>query len=448
MMVSNVRGLASCCPTCSLTRPHRRAWRVTVTPHTSMSYYFALICLLLVVGFLLRIDFVFYLAYLSLGIYALGRWYIPRALRYLHVERRFNDHAFLGEPVAVQVALTNLSRLPIPWVQLDESIPAGIATHSRLRAVITLRGGEQMVLSYQLAAQRRGYYRLGPLWLTGGDLFGFVEQTRQMPPTYLTVYPRLIALHRPGLKARLPFGIIASRQPLYDDPARLRGVRDYQSGDSLRQIHWKLSAHTPDLVVKTYQPAIALTSVVALNLNLEEYPRRTRYDLSEWAIVVAGSVAAHLVEQRQAVGLVTNGFDPLGDPQGAVFDEQSGRLLRTAGAQPPPPIPPHPGRAHLIKLLERLARIEAEATRSLTIWLPTQVAGLSWGTTVLVITPHGDETVCQMLHRLAQGGLNPVLLVIDGAGGGPLVRERARRLGFVAYTLANETDLTTIPWRS
>lgn len=415
---------------------------------TGMNYFFALIGLLLATGLLLRLDFVFYLAYLSLGIYGLGRWYVPRALRQLRVERHFNDHAFLGETVTVRLTVTNLSRLPVPWVQVDESIPPGIATRARLRAVITLRGCEKMALSYDLAAQRRGYYRLGPLWLTGGDLFGFAEQTYSWPPAYVTVYPRLIALPRPGLKARLPFGVIASRQPLYDDPARLRGVRNYRSGDSLRQIHWKLSAHTPELMVKAYQPAIDLTSMVALNLNLEEYPRRTRYDMSEWAIVVASSLAAHLIDQRQAVGLVTNGFDPLGDLQGARLDAQSGRLLCSAGAQPPPPIPPHSGRPHLMKLLERLARLEAEATRPFVSWLPGRLTGLGWGVTVVVITPRGDAAMCQMLHRLAQRGLNPVLIVVDGAGGGPGVRQRARQLGFVAHTVVNETDLMNTPWRS
>ncbi|MEW5988685.1 MAG: DUF58 domain-containing protein, partial [Chloroflexota bacterium] len=264
----------------------------------------------LLVALLLRVDFIFYVVYVCLGVYAWSRWVTPRALRGLAVERQYQDHAFLGESVPVTVCLRNQQRWSLPWLYLAESIPPELRTGERETSqVISLRRREVAAFTYHVQAGRRGYYRLGPLRMTAGDLFGFAEQHAGLSPHYLTVYPRLIPIGRLGLPSRLPFGTVASQQRLFEDPARPVGVRDYHAGDSLRQMNWKVSAHAEKLLVKTFQPAISLETAVLLNLRLDDYANR--YDGPEWAIEVAASLASHLISQRQAVGLMTNGTDPL-----------------------------------------------------------------------------------------------------------------------------------------
>ena len=65
----------------------------------------------------------------------------------------------------------------------------------------------------------------------------------------------------------MPPGAPASPQRLFEDPARLSGVRAYAPGDSQRRIHWKASAHTDELLVKKFAPAIGLNVVVVLDMN-------------------------------------------------------------------------------------------------------------------------------------------------------------------------------------
>jgi uncharacterized protein (DUF58 family) len=59
-----------------------------------------LLLLLLAVAILLRLDFVFYLVYVLVGVYSLARWWTVRSLPRLRVKRHFTDRAFLGEPCA------------------------------------------------------------------------------------------------------------------------------------------------------------------------------------------------------------------------------------------------------------------------------------------------------------------------------------------------------------
>jgi uncharacterized protein (DUF58 family) len=184
---------------------------------------------------------------------------------------------------------------------------------------------------------------------------------------------------------------------------------------------------------------------VLLNLHRDDYMRENQANRIEWAIEVAASLAAHLADRRQAVGLITNGMDPLGSGETAVFDEESGRLITqqtNPQTNPQITIPPRPGRANLMKILERLARIESAQTIPFTQWAATACVNLSWGVTILAITPRGDEATCQTLHQLVRTGFNPILITIEPDANFGLVRQRARHLGFTAFNIHQRSSLS------
>jgi uncharacterized protein (DUF58 family) len=407
-----------------------------------MNYLIVLVLVFLIAALLLQLDFIFYIVYVCLAIYGWSLWQTPRLIKKLEAKREYTPRLFLGEQTAVNIRIKNHSWLPLPWFQLTESIPPELQASGELNQAVTVGGRRQISLTYQIRSQRRGYYRLGPLLLTSGDLFGFKEYSAHLAPDYLTIYPRIFPLRKLGLPSRLPFGTVSARQPLFEDPARPQGIRDYRAGDSLRQINWKASAHSGQLAVKTFQPAISLETAILLNLNGAEYGRKERQIISEWAIEVAASLAAHLSNQRQPVGLICNGADPLGQQTGEASFDQSGRLTGQDGATAAPqPIPPRNGRAHLMKLLELLARVETAETALFASWAPTACLHLSWGVTVLAVSPTADLAVCQALHRLARAGFNPVLIAVAPQPNFAETRERARRLGFAAYLVTRREQL-------
>jgi uncharacterized protein (DUF58 family) len=288
-----------------------------------------------------------------------------------------------------------------------------------------------MHITYELDCRRRGYYPIGPLDLTGGDLFGFAEASSQKPTIdYLTVYPEIIPLTQLGLPSKSPFGTIRSQHRIFEDPARVTGVRSYRAGDSLRRIHWKASAREDGLLVKKYEPAISLHTAIFLNLNRLEYDGKQQFDAPEWAIVVAASIASHLVERRQAVGLTTNGREPA-----------AGECDGNGHGVAPLSLPPRPGRLHLMKVLELLARVEPQDAEPYCDWILQASLPLSWGDTVIALTPVGDEATCSALHQLCRRGFNVVLVVVQAQSRFGIVRERSRRLGFTAHQVARTQDL-------
>ena len=413
--------------------------------------------LLLFAG-LLRIDFVFYVAYVLAGLFLFSWWFTPRLLRGVRAKRAYAPNAFLGETVPVTVELENPSRLPIPWLHVQEMTALNLRSGTSLNDAVALGGRSSIKLVYEVRAMRRGYYRVGPLRLESADVFGMRDAKGEFSAEYLTVYPRIVPIAKLNLRSRLPFGTIASRQRLYADPARPMGVRNFRSGDSMRQINWKASARLSqsagnNLLVKTLEPAISLQTLILLDFDSESYARQTRIDTTEWAIVVAASIAAYLVNQRQPVGIVTNGHDPLAGNKdnGSAFDEGTGRLKGSEISaeadliQPGNLIAPRKGRAHLMRVLELLARLEPRATpHSFADFATRATLQQSWGTTLIVISPNGDEVMTGTLHRLIQSGFTPVLLVVQPTSNFGQIRERARRLGVMAHPVFNEAGLGQI----
>jgi uncharacterized protein (DUF58 family) len=351
---------------------------------------------LIAIAALTRETFVIVLGYLLLGTYLLGRWWSNQSLKNIRVRRVFNDHVFPGEAVPVKIELINHSWLPAIWLGIRDLHPIDLSEIKAFKHVVSLPSRKSLDLHYELKATRRGYYAVGPMSVETGDIFGWVDQAlSEYHPDFLTVYPRIIPLKRPDLPSHSPLGTLRHKQPIFEDPTRTVGKRDYVRGDALRRVDWKSSASVGRLQVKLFEPSIDMEMAIFLNLNTEEYHAKARFDGPELSIVTAASLASWAVKNRQAVGLVTNGIDSLN---------------KTSLIQP---LQPRKTQAHLMRLLETLARVKSQANQRPGIreMLRNYRQMLSWGATLIVITGSADEELFKELMLARQVGLKPILIV-------------------------------------
>jgi uncharacterized protein (DUF58 family) len=392
---------------------------------------------LVAVALFTRVEFFFYLLYALFGIFVLGRLWAQRSVRAVALQRKHEERLFLGDQVPVQLEIHNSGWLPVLWLRLNDGVPLEISASALHRWVISLAPHERQVLSYTLRGRRRGYYRLGPLVTLGGDLLGSTTYKDQHHHDGLViVYPKIVPLRELGFPSQSPFGTLPSRQRLFEDPTRIRGVRDYQPGDSLRRMDWKTSARVGALQVRRYEPTMALETGILLNLDSDDYPPQDCRAATERGIVVAASLATHLIEKRQAVSLTTNGRDPLQDPSTA---EEIG----TASA-----LPLRKGREHLMQMLDLLARIERtgeeEAVPFLDL-LSRRTLALPWGSTVVVITPRQVEGLFDTLLTLRRRGLLPILVLLLPDPEFTITARRADQIGSQAIRIWSEQNLDV--WR-
>jgi uncharacterized protein (DUF58 family) len=390
--------------------------------------FIPIILILLVIGALLREEFVFTILYLLIGAYAFGRWWSVRAIEAVHSQRTLPHRAFLGEEVKVQLELSNSGWLPLVWLHVHDSFPFELAVPSFYQRVISLGPHEHSRFEYTLKARKRGYYAIGPLSVSSGDIFGLADQVRgEVPADFLTVFPKIVPLNKIEIPSRSPMGSLRHTQPLFEDPNRVMGKRDYVMGDSLRRVDWKATATTGRMQVKQFEPSIALETCLFLNLNAGDYARKTRIPNTELAIVVAASIAYWVIDKKQSVGLVTNGQDPY---------SADGHVQ---------PMPPRKGRGHLMRLLEMLAKIQIVHDRPMVELLREESHRLPWGTTLILISSHLDEVTFDSLFQARRAGLDVMLALCGPVQGFQAVRRRAEHFGFPLYQMFSEADLDV--WR-
>jgi uncharacterized protein (DUF58 family) len=251
--------------------------------------------------------------------------------------------------------------------------------------------------------------------------------TIQEDVRYLTIYPKIVPLASIVIPSFSPQGTLRHHQPIFEDPSRVFGKREYVAGDSLRRVDWKSTASTGRLQVKLFEPSIALETLICLNLNEDDYYYRRRIDSTELAIVIAASIANWIAEKQQTVGLLVNGRDPLksdGEPQY---------------------LPPRKGKSHLMHVLEVMARIDTTKGSSLIEKIRHQRHFLAWGTTLIVITGGADDELLQELYQARRSGQNAILVLAGPVAYAADIKNRASRYGIQTVSILNERGLDI--WR-
>lgn len=386
----------------------------------------ALLVLLLIAA-ILRIDFFFTVAYFLIAIALLSRVWLQRATRQLRVRREYANRAFSGDMLTVRLTVANDGWLPLPWLEVSETTPLALQSLPFQRQVVSLGPHATHTFTYTLACRRRGYYQLGPLAIHTGDLLGLerLDVTAEEDGR-LTVYPRIVPLHELGLPTRSPLVALPARSPLFEDPSRLRGIRAYQRGDSPRRIHWPATARAGQLVVKQYQPAIARETLICLDLDQGRYGfyGRRAQDDAELAIVTAASLASHIVtHEKLPVGLTT-----------VADDAATGERARVA-------LPPRGERAHLLHLLDVLARLQVVTDEPFADLLRRQRAKLSWGATIAAITGRTDDELLETLLALGRGGFAVVLILVQPGRPAGVGHSGPDLPGVAVHYITTERDL-------
>jgi uncharacterized repeat protein (TIGR01451 family) len=338
-----------------------------------------------------------------LAAYLWGRYSLNR----LEYRRGFDrPRCFVGEEVALTVAVTNRKLLPVTYLTVSDTVPDELVIESQrlqfsrkgkglLELAFGLSWYEMVVRHYRVTPVRRGFYQLGPATLVAGDPFGYVKQYQEVPdPETLIVYPRVVPLDRLGIPTRRPFGDLKSRNRLFEDPMRFAGVREYQPGDPLSRVHWKASAGSGRLQVKLLDPSANFGLAVFLNTwAYDRFWEGSVQQSLETGCVLAASIVNWAGDEGLAVGLYANGLTA-----------GWGMDLRLPTARGPHVLP---------QALEGLARLGSPSRTAIADLLADEAPRVGYGTSVVVITSHVNEELAGAMLKVHRSG-RPVTLVLTG----------------------------------
>ncbi len=271
---------------------------------------------LLVLWLLLGEPLLAALGFLMFGAVATGRFGLRRRLGSLHVSRRLRP-GFLeeGEPVTVELTISDS--------------PGDLLITDRVGdlGAVTFRVGPGTGTGrYSVTCHTRGIYPVGPAEVVRSDAFGFNEVSAQVGAAdRVVVYPAIEDLAGlPTLRGADPSLEAARPEAVQRGGDEFFALREYQTGDDLRRVHWPSTARRDELMIRQFETPWEPRAFVVLDPRAEVYATS---DAFETAVRGAASAVHHFYEEGVGADLWA------GAPGGAETDYET-IMLTLAALQP------------------------------------------------------------------------------------------------------------------
>ena len=200
------------------------------------------ILLLLLVAFIYSNNLVYLLGFLLASIFFVTILHTFKALAGLVVQAGFVQPVFAGEAAAFAVTVTN------PGNQPRLGLSATLETEQHF----SLAADESRTLTLYGVTRKRGWQMIGTVTLASCYPLGsFRAWSALRFDSKVLVYPKpsAFSLPFPVGEGQQPSGQLHTGRSGRDD---FEGIRSYQAGDPLRQIHWKAYAKGQGLLSKQY----------------------------------------------------------------------------------------------------------------------------------------------------------------------------------------------------
>lgn len=230
--------------------------------------------------------------------------------------------AFEGEEAVLEEVVRNDGPYIVPWLRVESYISANlrlgkqdnldVSNDTFYCSCFTLMPYQQIRRRHTVKFLRRGEYDLGNASLAVGELLGLArlwkEQRISAP---VTVYPRILDTEDlPYPMSRL-LGRLITKKQLQQDPFMVRGIRPYQPGDLIRDIHWQATARTEQVQVRVHDSTLCPRLLVVINAQRDDvqwdnYVKESDIPWVEEAIRLAASMCVHGLRSGLAVGYAAN----------------------------------------------------------------------------------------------------------------------------------------------
>ena len=359
-----------------------------------------------------------------------------------------------GEDVGVTVRITNRRGWPIPWIFIEDYHPSDFPRKGPNKRLAILMPGRSISLEYRVTCTRRGYHRIGPVLYESGDFFGLHKRFRTGRfRDYVSVLPTIAYIETFTVAARRPQGPVRLTNRIYADPTRINNIRAYVPGDPLNTIHWKATARTGELHVKTFEPTSITGGTLILDFHEDSYVMEKREYRMELAVTTAASIAYLLQMSGEQVGLLTNARDAAEVARYETASVQVGNRFAMndvlSGEDESSRISPltvstcrttEQGR----KIIENLARVLPGHGLDLCQLIMTQFITLPRDATLLPVTGQVTDRLALTLAMMKQSGFKVTVFLIDAGKG---YEEAAALLAFHeihVFHIKSERDLHEI----
>jgi uncharacterized protein (DUF58 family) len=204
-----------------------------------------------------------------------------------------------GERALGRLVVENAGAATSTPSRLELPVGAGLAEF----VVPALPSGAEHEELFAVPTNRRAVIVAGPAVSVRGDQLGLLRRTvRWTEPVELFVHPRTARLQpsAAGLVRDLEGEVTKT---ITNNDISFHALRAYEPGDALRNVHWRTSARTGQLMVRQYEETRRSQLILVQATEREHYGSDDEFELG---VSVLASIAVQVIRDATRVAVVTD----------------------------------------------------------------------------------------------------------------------------------------------
>ena len=244
--------------------------------------------------------------------------------QHLTARRRLSDvRVAPGTRVTVEVEVANRSPASTSFLMVEDRLPSALGRSARLVLTGMPSRGVQRA-QYTLLPQARGRYTIGPLTIDVSDPFALSRLRLQFDEREeLLVTPEIEDLtNTPQSPFGMNFGSSRAKH-LFRTGEEFFTMRQYQTGDDLRRLHWPSVARTGELMIRQDESSRRSSALVFVDTR-EVMLGQAHGPAFERAMSCAASVGVLLAHGGFSLRVATADTPPAAVSEDAFLDVLTG----------------------------------------------------------------------------------------------------------------------------
>jgi hypothetical protein len=240
------------------------------------------------------------------------------------VRIELNPHRVVaGERALGRMVVTNIAAKPSIPSRME--LPVGGGTAEFVIPVLAPQAEHDEL--FAVPTHRRAVIVAGPAITVRGDQLGLLRRTvRWTDEVELFVHPvtARLAPSAAGLVRDLEGEITKT---ITNDDISFHALRSYEPGDALRNVHWRTSARTGQLMVRQFEETRRSQLTIVHSTERAAYASDDEFEL---AISITASIGVQVVRDGTSMSIVSERM-PLSTATPVALLDDSSRLVETSG---------------------------------------------------------------------------------------------------------------------
>lgn len=185
--------------------------------------------------------------YINLILFIIAVIYIILVKLFLDIQVDYKEQDYyVGDLLIINIIVNNRTFFPFPYVYICSK---------SINKVMYVQPYKNIIIEKKIKLDQRGIYDIENFTVQIKDIFNiFTTNKVVINDKKVRVYPKIYSIEEVLCKIKsLNKKEFSSLLMKLDEETIVRDVRKYEIGDSLKKVHWKLSAKYGELLVKNFE---------------------------------------------------------------------------------------------------------------------------------------------------------------------------------------------------